>query len=230
MINKAKLNFIIDALMFLCMMAIAGLAFLMKFILIPGKERSAKYGRPVELSLFSWDRHEWGTIHLAIGLTLLGLLALHIILHWKIIIGLFQKLIGNQKTRWIIAPVFVILSLFLLAAPIAVRPDIENLARGRSEHSESNNHARGEHPELTTHDYGHRVGSQIGIRGFMTLDEVARKFNVPIQYLKTHLGIPASAPDTEKLGRLKDNYNFTMSDVEEVIARYRSERQNVDNN
>jgi len=53
--GKGKLNFIIDALMFICMMAIAGLAFLMKFILIPGKERWAKYGRGVELSLLGMD-------------------------------------------------------------------------------------------------------------------------------------------------------------------------------
>ena len=84
--GKGKLNFIIDALMFICMMAIAGLALLMKFILIPGKDRLAKYGRGVDLSLLGMDRHEWGTIHLAIGLALLGLLTLHIILHWKAII------------------------------------------------------------------------------------------------------------------------------------------------
>ncbi len=40
--DKTKLNFVVDALMFMCMMAIIGLAFLMKFILIPGKERLAK--------------------------------------------------------------------------------------------------------------------------------------------------------------------------------------------
>jgi hypothetical protein len=30
-------------------------------------------------------------------------------------------------------------------------------------------------------------------------------------------------PDAEKLGRLKGTYKFTMSDVAEVIARYRGE-------
>jgi len=61
------------------------------------------------------------------------------------------------------------------------------------------------------------------IRGFMTLAEVSEKYNMPTQCLKTHLGIPVSVPDMEKLGRLKKNCNFTMSDVEGVIARYRGD-------
>jgi len=37
--NKSKLNFVIDAVMFLVLMAMAGLGFLMNYVLIPGKER-----------------------------------------------------------------------------------------------------------------------------------------------------------------------------------------------
>jgi hypothetical protein len=39
--NKAQLNFAIDALMFLCMTAIAGLGFLMKYVLLPGRESTS---------------------------------------------------------------------------------------------------------------------------------------------------------------------------------------------
>lgn len=49
-LNKAQLNFVIDALMFLSLAAIAGLGFLMKYILLPGREIAAKFGRRVELS------------------------------------------------------------------------------------------------------------------------------------------------------------------------------------
>ena len=221
--GKGKLNFIIDALMFICMMAIAGLALLMKFILIPGKDRLAKYGRGVDLSLLGMDRHEWGTIHLAIGLALLGLLTLHIILHWKAITGLFQKLVDNQKARWIIAPTFAVVSLILLVVPLAVRPDIQEMERGRSGQLAAGNTACGGCPENIAHDTDHKTNGQMEIRGFMTLAEVSEKYNVPTHYLITHLGIPASVPDAEKLGRLKVTYNFTMSDVTGVIARYRGE-------
>ena len=78
--------------------------------------------------------------------------------------------------------------------------------------------------EDVPYDTGHRADGPMEIRGFMTLAEVSEKYNVPTQSLKTHMGIPVSVPDMEKLGRLKKNYNFTMSDVEGVIARYRSDR------
>ena len=224
MLDKAKLNFVIDALMFVCMIAIAGLAFLMKFTLIPGKERWAKYGRNVELSLLGMDRHEWGTIHLTIGFVLLGLLTLHVILHWKAIMGLFQKLVGNQNARRIILPTFVLTSLLLLIVPFAVKPDIQEMGKGLSGQLELSNIGCGGCPEIIVHDTGHKTDGSMEIRGFMTLVEVSEKHNVPIHCLKTHVGIPASVPDTEKLGRIKETCNFTMSDVAEVIAEYRGER------
>ncbi len=221
MLDKAKLNFVINALMFICMTAIAGCGILMKFILIPGDERWVKYGKRVELSVLGMDRHEWGTIHLIIGFVLLGLLALHVILHWQVIVGVFQKLVENQKARRTIAPAFVVASLLLLIVPLAVKPDIQEMERGRSGQSGANNAAGEEYPEIITHDTGHRADGLMEIRGFMTLAEVSEKYNVPTQSLKIHMGIPVSVPDMEKLGRLRKNYNFTMSDVEEVIARYR---------
>ena len=48
--NKPKLNFIINALMFLCLMAMAGLGFLMKYILPPGREVMARYDRNLYLT------------------------------------------------------------------------------------------------------------------------------------------------------------------------------------
>ncbi|MEJ5330464.1 MAG: hypothetical protein WHT07_09960 [Desulfobaccales bacterium] len=58
--NRAKLNFVIDALMFLCMAAIAGLGFLMKYVLVPGRETPLLYGRRVDLFFLGLDRHAWG--------------------------------------------------------------------------------------------------------------------------------------------------------------------------
>ena len=221
--EKAKFNFVIDALMFICMMAIGGLAFLMKFILIPGKERWAKYGKSVELSLFGMGRHEWGTIHLTIGFVLLGLLTLHIILHWKVILGLFQKLVGNQKARWITALAFVVVSSLLLIAPLTARPDIQEVGRGRFAQMESSNAACGGCPEIFAHDTSHKANDRLEIKGSMTLAEVSKNHNIPTHCLKTHLGIPTSVTDTENLGRLKETYNFTMSDVAGMIAKYREE-------
>ncbi|NUO06174.1 MAG: DUF4405 domain-containing protein [Candidatus Brocadia sinica] len=55
---------VIDALLFLYVMAMAGIGLPIKFVLLPGKDTWAVYGRKAELFLFGMDRHQWGTIHL----------------------------------------------------------------------------------------------------------------------------------------------------------------------
>ena len=39
--DKPKVNIVIDALMFLCVTGIAGIGFLVKFVLLPGKQTVA---------------------------------------------------------------------------------------------------------------------------------------------------------------------------------------------
>jgi len=214
MFNKSKVNFVIDALMFLCLMAIAGIGFLMKFVLIPGKERWIKYGRNVDLSLLGMDRHEWGTIHLVIGFILLGLLVLHIILHWKMILGIYHRLIGSRKARRIISSVFIIACVTLVILPFIVNPEVQELGRGegRVEHGYvEETEETIEHPENK---------SSIEVRGYMTLIEVAEKYNVPTEYLKKHLDIPKSTSDEERLSWLRKRHGFTMRDVKRIIDEY----------
>ena len=129
--NKANLNFIIDALMFLCMTAIAGLGFLMKYVLLPGRESTIKYGRRVELSLLGLDRHDWGAIHLYLGFSLLTLLVLHILLHWNMIPGLFAKLVVRARGRWKIALVYMALAAALLLFPFLISPEVKDAGAGR---------------------------------------------------------------------------------------------------
>ncbi len=129
--NKTKLNFVIDALMFLCMTAIAGLGFLMKYVLLPGRESTIKYGRRVDLSLFGLDRHEWGAIHLYVGFLLLALLTLHIALHWQMIPGLFARLVANSRERSRIALVYVVLAAALVLFPFLINPEVKDTGAGR---------------------------------------------------------------------------------------------------
>ncbi len=129
MIEKSKFNFVIDALMFLVIMAMAGLGFLMKYVLVPGRERWVKYGRNVNLTLFGWDRHDWGDIHLDLGLIFLGLLTLHVILHWRQIVGLFQGIVPPER-RPLVLLVFVLLAVFLIYFPFLWSPEVGAVGRG----------------------------------------------------------------------------------------------------
>jgi hypothetical protein len=127
--DRSKLNFVIDALMFLCMMAMAGLGFLMRYILPSGRDAWAKYGSNRQFSWLGWDRHDWGDIHLYLAFTLLSLLIVHLILHWQQILGLFQRLVPNPRQRYRIALIFLLLSLLLIYFPFLITPDSK--ARGR---------------------------------------------------------------------------------------------------
>lgn len=128
--EKIKINFVIDAMMFLCLMAMAGLGFLMKYVLVPGRVAWVKYGRNVELTWCGWDRHDWGEIHLYLGFTLLGLLTIHLILHWKMILGLYEKLIPNPQLRTRVAFAFLIITIILLYFPFLVTPEVRERGRG----------------------------------------------------------------------------------------------------
>jgi len=129
--NKTKFNFTIDALMFLCLTAIAGLGFLMKYVLLPGRESTIKYGRRVDLALLGLDRHDWGAIHLYLGFLLLALLVLHIVLHWQMIPGLFAKLVVSARDRRKLALVYVALAAALLLFPFLINPAVKDGDAGR---------------------------------------------------------------------------------------------------
>jgi hypothetical protein len=129
--NKSKLNFIIDATMFLTMMSMVGLGFLMKYIMPPGRVLWEKYGSNPVLTWLGWDRHDWGDIHFYLALTFLTLLVLHIILHWSQILGLFHRLVPNPRWRSRIAIIFVLLSLLLIWWPFMITPDRQERGRGR---------------------------------------------------------------------------------------------------
>jgi len=112
------------------MTAIAGIGFLMKVVLIPGEDRWIKYGKNIEIYVFNMDRHQWGTVHLVIALVFLGLLLLHTILHWKLIVGLFSNLINNKSTRKLITIVFVLFSIFLFLFAFIVKPEMGEIIQG----------------------------------------------------------------------------------------------------
>lgn len=133
MLDKPRLNFVIDCVMFVLLSAIVGLGLLQKYILIPGRERWAKYGRNVDLTLWGWDRHDWGVLHFYLALLFLAVLILHLILHWQIIVGLFQRLIPNPRTRTIVLWIFILLCLLLAYFPFLVSPEVQEIGRGRGQ-------------------------------------------------------------------------------------------------
>jgi len=124
MADRQQVNFILDALMFLVLSLMAGIGFLMHFVLLTGRERWLKYGRNVDLRLFGWDRHDWGALHYYLALTFLVLLATHIVLHWHLLPRLFARAVPHARTRKVVLWVFLFLALIFLYFPFLFTPEV----------------------------------------------------------------------------------------------------------
>jgi hypothetical protein len=230
--KKSTLNFIIDSVMFLCMLATVSIGFLIKYTLIPGKDRWVKYGGNVELYFLKLDRHQWGTIHLITGLVLVGLLIAHILLHWKMIASIYDRFVISKSIKTAAAIAVACITILLLVAPFFVTPEVSEIKKGKgrqqttfTEHQKKGNEMvtmqeKNKHSAKTGEKKHKKSSSSLDVKGFMTLAEVATKYNVPTEYLKTKLHFPNSVSDDQKLGKLKKTYTFTMDDVKKAIEEY----------
>lgn len=246
-LKKSSLNLIIDVLMFINLMAIAGIGFMIKFVLVPGHKRNDIYGRDVDLFFWGIDRHKWGSIHLVLSFILLFLLLLHIILHWNMIVVISKRMIPSGITR-IISTIGLVLIIFVLGVlPLFVQPEIQE---GNSHHHHQSSLTRkdinvdeksiekreqkaGKTERMhrkevniansntlnTIEEPKHRQGNKSGkaINGSMSLDEVSELTHIPVAELAAYVEIPVQYSG-EKLGRLRKKYNFQMNDLREYIT------------
>ena len=245
--NKSKTNLIIDAIMLVDLALVAGIGFLIKFILVPGFKKNPRYGSNVDLEYLGLDRHQWGSIHLLLSSILLALLILHIVLHWKTIKGIYRKMIANKTVRITLATTFAVASLVFMAGPLLVKPKkvpFQPLHRNSSvqtidkknkntmgqvsEPLESNKNAgrnkRNQKPLGLQAKKSNKAPEKetsnlndIPVYGYMTINEVARRNNVSADAICRHLDVPQSFKH-EQLGRLKKKYNFTMSEVKKLVV------------
>lgn len=115
-VKKARLNLMVDLLSGLSFVALVSTGFLLQWKLPPGSGRVAGTegpDRPLTL-LWGWDRHEWGEIHFIIGLVFLGLLSLHVGLHWRWLAAMLKGKKREREPRALVG----LLGLLLLVASL----------------------------------------------------------------------------------------------------------------
>jgi len=234
--NKSKINLLIDAIMLIVFMAVAGLGFLIKYVLLPGYKINELYDSNTELFFWGLDRHQWGTIHLYLAFSLILLMILHIILHWGMIVCIFRQLIPGPTARIVISIIIGVLSIFLALAPLYVKPEIVRLQRKHNRNrvyeipsagslsSPPKNELQDESalPAQETADNKeemvdlHNNHNQVDINGTMTLDEISVKYSINIEELARAINIPVKFAN-ERLGRLRKRYGFNMEDLRVYI-------------
>jgi hypothetical protein len=238
--KKSKWNLIIDAIMFISMMALIGVGLLTKYVLLTGQKKWDKFGNNCEFSWLGLDRQGWNDIHFILGLVLVGLLVLHILLHWKMTIGIYKSLIKNRGLRILIGWFILFLSLLLVFFFYLVEPVVEDsTVHFRNRNPEVNSQIiqnevvpvkEGKNELITekpaakpVEEIHHEHNPNIEVIGSMTLDEIYSKYAVPADYIKKELNIPISTSNNERLGRLRRSYGFTMSRIEEIIDLYQKQ-------
>ena len=120
--NRNNVNIFLDVLLFIVLSAVAGIGWLLKFKLLPGRERILKYGENRELLFLGWDRHQWGTIHLAAALAMLVLLVLHLVFHWKAILCLLRSAVPSPPLRRTLMWIAVGLAAVFFLGAFVVEP------------------------------------------------------------------------------------------------------------
>jgi hypothetical protein len=119
-------NLFIDLFAAALMVGMAATGYILRFPLPPGSNKS--------LSLWGLLRHQWGDVHFWISLALLGVILLHVVLHWQWVVLTMRRKLTAAKAApgfaWVcgLATLMVLgvaMTLFAWAAHHGVEPITE---------------------------------------------------------------------------------------------------------
>ena len=198
--KRAKQNFLVDTLAFVAFVLLTATGVLVRWVLPPGSGRWT--------TLWGMDRHEWGDVHFWVAVALLGVCALHLLLHWRWIVSVVRgRPHEGSGMRVAIAVVAVLALLGLALAPFFT--PVRTTGNGGGEHDE-----RGVEGD---------AGEDHSIRGSMTLAEVSATTGVPVEAILEGLGLPADLSPDERLGQLRREHGFEMEELRALVERLRED-------
>lgn len=93
--RRSKINLLVDAATLVAMLAMVCTGLIIRYILPPG---SGGHGGGRGLVLWGMDRHEWGGLHFWLAVAVVGLLLVHVVLHWPWIMGVVRRLGGGKAS------------------------------------------------------------------------------------------------------------------------------------
>jgi hypothetical protein len=192
---RPKVNFIVDCFGFVGFVLLTATGVLMRYVLPPGSGRHT--------TIWTLDRHEWGSIHFWLAIAFFAVLAFHLFLHWRWIVAVLRgRPREGSGARVALGTVGLVALLALALSPFA--SPVER--------------AGGEIRAPAPRSEG-REDSE-AIRGYMTFDEIQAITGVPADAIIRELGLPPDVPRNEGLGRLKTNYGFALEDVRRIVEAY----------
>jgi hypothetical protein len=202
--KRNTLNFWIDLISLFVMLGLMWTGLLIHYVLPPGTGgRGGGHG----LTLWGLNRHDYGSIHFYIALTLIGLMVVHIWLHWSWVCTTVKKLVGKESSVGTRGAAFGIALLLIITALM-----FGTLLCAKKLVESSNRMT--EHENL---DHGSLTSSQIS--GQITLSQSAEIGGIPVEELILQLNLPSDVDVDERLGRLKRQYGFEIHDVRRILEQ-----------
>ncbi len=189
-------NYLTDLVAFICFVLLVSTGIILYYNLPKG----SGHGN----TIWSLDRHEWGTIHFWIAVLFLLVLAFHLILHWRWIVSLTKGKKSQDTGKRVALGWVGLLALLALAIAPIISPVESSAANGSNKFEKVS-------PTMDSS----------AIRGSMTFNDIGNELNVPLSYLIQRLHLPQDVPKDIPLKNLKTEYNFSMEDVRSVLDDYK---------
>jgi len=238
-LTRTDWKYIVDTLMFLCLVGIVVIGLLMGFVIPEGRldPGQSKYFLGVH-------RHQWGNIHLWLSLAFTALVVAHIVLAWSWFKGKAKGLFG-KAWRPVLGLTLVAAVLIPVIFWLSVSkndPAYAEFGEGRGQQargaassdgpsrgplSQAGEKALGEAPAATHDPKGEAVAgrkeaasAETVITGRMTLREIEQKTGISAKDLAAKLGLPDDVSLDETLGRLRQVYGLDMQAVRDAVAEF----------
>jgi len=214
--KKSDWQYVVDSLLFLCIVGITLIGFLMGLFLPKGPQapESAKY-------FLGLHRHQWGNIHFYLSIAFVTFVIIHLVLSWKWIKGkasqLFKKGWGVMLGSTATASLLVLFLFWILYPKVpGAYEDHGTRARAKAKQQELMEEGYPHPEEIVFYEEGEK---KIIITGQTTLRELENVSGIPVKEIAIQLGVPSKVSPDESLGRLRKKYLLSIQDARDIISR-----------
>lgn len=225
--KKSDWQYLVDTLLFLCIVGITFIGILMGFLLPKGPkaQESAKY-------FLSLHRHQWGNIHFYLSIAFVVLVIIHLTLSWKWIKGkarqLFKKGWSTVLVFTAIGSFLVIFLFWILYPKVPGAYDDYGVGKGRREKQQHLSQQDILSPEEKV--FYEEGTVNIVITGQTTLKEIEDITGISAERIAAELGLPSKTSPEETLGRLRKKYLFSLQETRDIISNLSSRKKPVSEN
>lgn len=212
--KKSDWQYLVDTLLFICIVGIAFIGFLLGLFLPKGPKapETAKY-------FLGLHRHQWGNVHFYLSIAFVILVVIHLLFSWNWIKGkthqLFKKRWGTVLILIVIVPLLVLFLFWIFYPRVPGAYENYGIRAGRRAQEKA---LKEPIPQEEEKIFREESGDYIVITGQMTLKDVEKATGLPARQIADKLGLPPKVSLDENLGRLRKMHPFLLQDVRDIVS------------